>query len=235
MLVRDGRWRAKRGSVPLDTQRATSIAASSSSSRRRWAISATSRAAPSNSSSPPTSSTARTRGARARSSARTHCRQATPARAARAQRGIPVRADRRPGPGGAAGGRRQRRRDARDLGPGGGVVAAVAAAGLRVTTAPGPSAVVAALSVSGLATERFVMEGFLPREKASGGAVFEGWGREPRTVVFYESPQRLAATLCELAAVYPDASCRRRARNDEGPRGGPSRDGDRGRRLAVAP
>lgn len=52
--------------------------------------------------------------------------------------------------------------------PGSRVVAAVAAAGLEVTTAPGPSAVVAALSISGLPTERFVMEGFISRKAGSG-------------------------------------------------------------------
>ncbi len=87
--------------------------------------------------------------------------------------------------------------------PGARVAAAVAAAGLRVTTAPGPSSVVAALSVSGLDTERFVMEGFLPRRGGERRVVFEGWAREPRTVVFFESPQRLATSLTELAALYP--------------------------------
>lgn len=87
--------------------------------------------------------------------------------------------------------------------PGARVVAAVAAAGLRVTTAPGPSAVVAALSVSGLDTERFVMEGFLSRRAGERRAAHDRWAREERTVVFFESPQRLAASLAELAARFP--------------------------------
>jgi 16S rRNA (cytidine1402-2'-O)-methyltransferase len=87
--------------------------------------------------------------------------------------------------------------------PGARVVAAVVAAGLTVSTAPGPSAVVAALSVSGLPTERFVMEGFLPRKAGERARWFEGWAREERTVVFYESPVRLASSLAELAALYP--------------------------------
>jgi 16S rRNA (cytidine1402-2'-O)-methyltransferase len=87
--------------------------------------------------------------------------------------------------------------------PGARVVAAVAAAGLRVTTTPGPSSVVAALSVSGLAGDAFVMEGFLARRAGERAAAFDRWVDEGRTVVFFESPQRLAATLGELAARFP--------------------------------
>jgi 16S rRNA (cytidine1402-2'-O)-methyltransferase len=86
--------------------------------------------------------------------------------------------------------------------PGGRVVAAVAQAGLVVTTAPGPSAVIAALTISGLSTERFVMEGFLPRKAGEREAMYAQWRREPRTIVFYESPQRVLATLVELAAHF---------------------------------
>jgi len=81
--------------------------------------------------------------------------------------------------------------------PGSRVVTAVAAAGLLVTTAPGPSAVVAALSISGLSTERFIMEGFVPRKAGERKTLFDAWRHEQRTVVFYESPQRLATTLHE--------------------------------------
>ena len=88
--------------------------------------------------------------------------------------------------------------------PGERVVAAVAAAGLTVTTTPGPSAAVAALSVSGLPSERFVMEGFVPRKLGDRAALFQLWQREPRTVIFYESPQRLAATLAEMTALLGD-------------------------------
>src|SRR5277367_5601343 len=86
--------------------------------------------------------------------------------------------------------------------PGTRVVAAVAAAGLRVTTAPGPSAVVAALTISGLPTERFAMEGFLPRKFGERELLYAQWVNEPRTIVFYESPQRLAATLGEMAGQF---------------------------------
>jgi 16S rRNA (cytidine1402-2'-O)-methyltransferase len=85
--------------------------------------------------------------------------------------------------------------------PGSRVVAAVAAAGLTVTTAPGPSAVVAALTISGLSTERFAMEGFLPRKSGERDALYAQWLHESRTIVFYESPQRLGATLSEMAVV----------------------------------
>ena len=88
--------------------------------------------------------------------------------------------------------------------PGRRVVAAVAEAGLRVTTTPGPSAVVAALSVSGLDTERFVMEGFVPRRSGDRRTRFAQWATEARTIVFYESPQRLVATLGELAELFGD-------------------------------
>ena len=83
--------------------------------------------------------------------------------------------------------------------PGTRVVAAVAAAGLVVSTVPGPSAVIAALSVSGLDTERFVMEGFVPRKRGDREHLYEQWATETRTVIFYESPQRVATTLEELA------------------------------------
>jgi 16S rRNA (cytidine1402-2'-O)-methyltransferase len=88
--------------------------------------------------------------------------------------------------------------------PGSRAVEAVVAAGLRVSTAPGPSAVVAALTVSGLSTDRFVMEGFVPRKAGERAERYGEWGREARTIVFYESPQRVTATLAELAAVLPD-------------------------------
>ena len=88
--------------------------------------------------------------------------------------------------------------------PGTRVVAAVAAAGLRVSTAPGPSAVVAALSISGLPTERFIMEGFFPRRANDRARLVASWAEEERTIVFYESPQRLVGVLSELAQTFPD-------------------------------
>lgn len=86
--------------------------------------------------------------------------------------------------------------------PGERLVHAVAAAGLTIEVVPGPSAVVTALAGSGLPTQRFCFEGFLPRrpgERASRLAVLAD---EARTMVFYESPHRLAATLADLATAF---------------------------------
>ena len=83
--------------------------------------------------------------------------------------------------------------------PGGRLVAAAIAGGHAVEAVPGPSAALAALVVSGLPTDRFVVEGFLPR---TGGARRQRVAEliaERRTVVLYEAPHRLARTLAELA------------------------------------
>lgn len=93
--------------------------------------------------------------------------------------------------------------------PGFPLVAAAAAAGVTVTALPGPSAVLTALAVSGLPTDRFTFEGFLPRKGRA--AYFTALAREERTMVFFESPNRLADSLRDLAAVAPDrrvAVCR---------------------------
>jgi len=86
--------------------------------------------------------------------------------------------------------------------PGYPLVAAAAAAGVIVTALPGPSAVLTALAVSGLPTDRFTFEGFLPRK--SRVAYFRTLAREPRTMVFFESPNRLGAALADLAAALGD-------------------------------
>jgi 16S rRNA (cytidine1402-2'-O)-methyltransferase len=83
--------------------------------------------------------------------------------------------------------------------PGARVVAAVADAGLVITTVPGAVAMIAALTISGLPSERFVMEGFLPRKVGEREVFYSQWLRESRTIVFYESPQRLVTTLGEMA------------------------------------
>jgi 16S rRNA (cytidine1402-2'-O)-methyltransferase len=74
------------------------------------------------------------------------------------------------------------------------------AEGVPVTAVPGPSAVVAGLSVAGLPTERFVFEGFLPARSAARRKALASLRDEPRTVVFYEAPHRLAASLGDLIA-----------------------------------
>ena len=80
--------------------------------------------------------------------------------------------------------------------PGFPLVAAAAAAGVTVTALPGPSAVLTALALSGLPTDRFTFEGFLPRKGRV--AYFAALSREARTMVFFESPNRLAESLADL-------------------------------------
>jgi len=73
--------------------------------------------------------------------------------------------------------------------------------GIEVRAVPGPSAVIAALVVSGLPTDRFVFEGFLPRTAGERRTRLAAIGAEPRTVVLYESPRRLAGLLRDLAEI----------------------------------
>ena len=84
--------------------------------------------------------------------------------------------------------------------PGYGLVAAAAAAGVAVTVIPGPSAVLAALAVSGLPTDRFTFEGFLPRRPRDRRSALAALAAERRTMVFFESPSRVAASLEDIAA-----------------------------------
>lgn len=87
--------------------------------------------------------------------------------------------------------------------PGSVVVRAVIDAGLPVTAAPGPAAFVMALVLSGLSTTRFVFEGFLPRSGTDRAQRLADIAAEPRTVVFYEAPHRIARTLADLAGTCP--------------------------------
>jgi len=82
--------------------------------------------------------------------------------------------------------------------PGALAVAAVAAAGLRVSVVPGASAVVAALAISGMPTDRFCFEGFLPRKASVRAARIAEIAQERRTTVLYEAPHRLHKTVDEL-------------------------------------
>ena len=86
--------------------------------------------------------------------------------------------------------------------PGYRLVAAAAAAGLRVTVLPGPSAVTAALAVSGLPSDRFCFEGFPPRRDGPRARRFAELAAEPRTMVFFEAGRRAGATLAGLAAAF---------------------------------
>lgn len=83
--------------------------------------------------------------------------------------------------------------------PGQRLVAAAAAAGLGISVVPGPSAPAAALAVSGLPAQRWVMEGFLPRSGKARTTRVAEIAAEQRTVVLFESPKRLGATLADLA------------------------------------
>ncbi len=89
--------------------------------------------------------------------------------------------------------------------PGEDLVALCAAAGIEVVSIPGPCALTVALSASGLPTARFTFEGFLPLNKKNRRAQLEGLADEERTMIFYEAPHKLRATLDDLAAVFgPD-------------------------------
>ena len=74
------------------------------------------------------------------------------------------------------------------------------ARGLPVTCLPGPSAVTTALVLSGLPSDRFCFEGFLPRKGSGRSESLAALAAEPRTMVLYEAPHRLARTLADLAA-----------------------------------
>jgi len=86
--------------------------------------------------------------------------------------------------------------------PGYRLVRAARAAGIRVSPIPGPSALIAALSVSGLASDRFVFEGFLPARASARRERLAGLAGETRTLVLYESTHRLSDMLADAAAVF---------------------------------
>ena len=88
--------------------------------------------------------------------------------------------------------------------PGFALVRAAAAAGIEVRAIPGPSALTAALSIAGVATDRFVFEGFLPSRQAERRTWLARLQQEPRTLVFFEAPHRIAATLADLAQIFGD-------------------------------
>ncbi|WP_027479463.1 16S rRNA (cytidine(1402)-2'-O)-methyltransferase [Gryllotalpicola ginsengisoli] len=86
--------------------------------------------------------------------------------------------------------------------PGYHLVQAAISAGVDVTALPGPSAVLTALAVSGLPTDRFAFEGFLPRKDGERMRALAALAGERRTLVFFESPNRLAASLAAIAQVF---------------------------------
>lgn len=96
--------------------------------------------------------------------------------------------------------------------PGYRLVSRAATESVPVTVVPGPSAVLTALALSGLASDRFTFEGFPPRKDGEQRTYFASLAAEPRTMIFFESPRRLAGTLATMRdALGPDrraAVCR---------------------------
>lgn len=86
--------------------------------------------------------------------------------------------------------------------PGYRLVRAAVEAGVTVETLPGPSAVLAALSVSGLPTDRFAFEGFLPRKEGERASALAALASEARTMVFFEAPHRVGATVAAMAQAF---------------------------------
>jgi 16S rRNA (cytidine1402-2'-O)-methyltransferase len=104
-------------------------------------------------------------------------------------------------------------------------VRAAIEAGVPVTSVPGPSAVTTALAVSGLPVDRFCFEGFLPRKGGERRSALAGLAQERRTMVFFESPHRLADALTDAAAAFGSeraaAVCRELTKTYEEIRRGP--------------
>lgn len=95
--------------------------------------------------------------------------------------------------------------------PGYRLVQAAIAAAVPVTCLPGPSAVLTALALSGLPTDRFAFDGFLPRKRGERVAMLASLADEPRTIVLFEAPHRLADALADVAETLGDrrvAVCR---------------------------
>jgi 16S rRNA (cytidine1402-2'-O)-methyltransferase len=96
--------------------------------------------------------------------------------------------------------------------PGYRLVRAALDAGFPVTAAPGPSAVTTALALSGLPSDRFAFEGFLPRSGSGRRSRLRELAAEPRTLVLFEAPHRIADALADLVATFgadrPAAVCR---------------------------
>lgn len=89
--------------------------------------------------------------------------------------------------------------------PGYRLVRAARAAGVRVSPVPGACAAIAALSVAGLASDRFAFEGFLPAKAAARRERLQPLAAEPRTLVFYESSHRILESLEDMVAVFGGA------------------------------
>lgn len=86
--------------------------------------------------------------------------------------------------------------------PGHEIISLAIADGIPICAIPGPNAIITALVVSGLDTRRFLFDGFPPRRAGERKSFFRGLENEPRTLVFYESPHRLLATLRDMQTVW---------------------------------
>ena len=86
--------------------------------------------------------------------------------------------------------------------PGYRLIVGAIAAGIRIVPVPGPSALLAALSASGMPTDRFVFEGFLPSKTAERQKKLERLRDEPRTLIFYEAPHRLHESLADMRRIF---------------------------------
>ena len=109
--------------------------------------------------------------------------------------------------------------------PGYRLVVAAIAAGVPVQVVPGPSAVTTALAASGLPVDRFCFEGFPPRKPAERRSYYRSLASEPRTLVLFEAPHRIASSLADLAEAFgpdrPAAVCRELTKTYEEVRRGP--------------
>lgn len=103
--------------------------------------------------------------------------------------------------------------------PGEELVRQAASAGITVTSLPGPSALVTALTLSGLSTRRFAFEAFLPQDKKERARILDGLRTETRTMILYEAPHRLVRTLNDLSAALgadrPVSLCRELTKKHE--------------------
>jgi len=112
--------------------------------------------------------------------------------------------------------------------PGFDLARAALAAGYRLVSAPGPSAALAALTLSGLPAERFFFAGFLPATAGKRKSALEALSAVPGTLIFYESPRRVAAMLAQASEVLggdrPAALCRELTKKFEEVRRGPLRE-----------
>ncbi|GAA2825784.1 16S rRNA (cytidine(1402)-2'-O)-methyltransferase [Kitasatospora paracochleata] len=109
--------------------------------------------------------------------------------------------------------------------PGYRLVDAAVASDIKVTAVPGPSAVLTALALSALPVDRFTFEGFLPRKAGDRARQLAQIADEPRTMVFFEAPHRIAETLAAMADAFgsdrPAAVCRELTKTYEEVKRGP--------------